>query len=859
MGMRLRSPCRPQAPDPHLDAPSSAGPGGLARVLVLSVAMLAAATGLFVALEHQSRLPLAVFRVPWWALAVLFAAAVVFRVHLEFRREVHSITLMEVPLVLGLYVTGPTGLVLARLVGSAAALLLHSRQTGLKLLFNLCLFLLETCVAGLVFWGLLAGRQPAGTLGIGATFAAVLAADLLSAVLVMSAISLQEGAVQWGMVVQALVTGAVAALTNTSLALVATVVVLHDRQVAWLLLVLAAILFLAYRAYASLREQHERLRLLHQFTRVVGRAEQSALVSAAILSETRELLHAERAEIILFAGSRHTCMRITAGAGDQPESVTIPASDATQWTLEQAALEEQPILVNQSAPDAIRHALLAWGIADAMLAPLRDATGVIGVILVANRLGDVAVFDAEDLALLQTLAGQASVALGRSWLVDDLRREAAEREHQALHDALTGLPNRVLLSDRVDEAVTALPPGRALAVLLLDLDRFKEINDTLGHYTGDLVLREVSTRLQRNLPQDHTVARLGGDEFVVLAPELRDRDAAFTVGRQVRDILRQPFAIEGLDLQVDGSVGIALSPEHGSDPAGLLQRADVAMYQAKAEHAGIAAYDPSRDHYSPRRLALVGELRSAIEHAGLTVYYQPKGELLSGRIVGVEALARWPHPTMGPIPPDEFVPIAEHTGLIRPLTLYVLETALRQRRAWHDAGLVLDVAVNLSARSLLDASLVDDVGGLLAQTAVPADALTLEITEGHIMSDTDRTITVLQQLRSLGVHLAIDDFGTGYSSLAYLKRLPVDEVKLDKSFVMNMARDANDETIARSTVELAHSFGLRMVAEGIEDRETWEQLTVMGCDLAQGYYLARPMPGNEITEWIRSLSTVPQA
>jgi len=332
----------------------------------------------------------------------------------------------------------------------------------------------------------------------------------------------------------------------------------------------------------------------------------------------------------------------------------------------------------------------------------------------------------------------------------------------------------------------------------------------------------------------------------VLVPALPDWDAAVEVGRLVRATLGQPLPIEQLELAVTGSIGIALGPDHGSDPDLLLQRADVAMYQAKEGHSSIEVYAAERDQYSPRRLALVGALRAAIEQRELTVVYQPKVELASGQMVGVEALVRWHHPEHGPVPPDEFIPIAESTALIQPLGQFVLETALNQARRWQDAGLCLHVAVNLSVRNLLEPTLVDRVAELLRRSGITPSTLTLEITESGVMTDPEAAIAVLWGLRRIGVRLSVDDFGTGYSSLAYLKRLPVDEVKLDKSFVLNMTADKHDAAIVRSTIELAHNLGLQLVAEGIEDQETLELLAALGCDLAQGYHLARPMQADQL-------------
>jgi len=612
-------------------------------------------------------------------------------------------------------------------------------------------------------------------------------------------------------------------------------------------LLAAGFLLLANRAYASLREQHERLRLLHQFTTVVGQSEQSGLVATAILVQARDLLGADRAELTLFSGGRAR-VRTTLGPGDLQRTAPV-ADQAPAASLLERALDGAVLRADAVDDVGLRQALAARGIAEAMVAPLRDAGGPVGTLLLANRARG---FGAQDLTLLRTLAGHAGVALERSRLIDDLRREAAEREHRALHDGLTGLPNRTLFHERVRHAVGALGPDALLAVLLVDLDRFKEVNDTLGHHTGDLVLREVGNRLQRAIPaESHTIARLGGDEFAVLVPAVPDREAALGVGRLVRSVLERPLEIEGLELRVAGSVGIALCPEHGADPGLLLQRADVAMYAAKAAHSGIEVYAAERDQYSPRRLALVGALRAALEQRALKVVYQPKVEVPGGRVVGVEALLRWQDPDHGSVPPDEFIPIAESTALIGPLSRYALEVTVGQAKAWRDEGLPLGVSVNLSVRNLPEPDLVDRVERLLAGEGVPPGLLTLEITEGAVMLDPTAATAVLHRLSGAGVRLSIDDFGTGYSSLAYLTRLPVDEVKLDKSFVLGMTTDPDDAAIVRSTIELAHSLGLGMVAEGVEDRETWEALAAMGCELAQGNYLAPPMPAEEASRWLR--------
>jgi diguanylate cyclase (GGDEF)-like protein len=382
--------------------------------------------------------------------------------------------------------------------------------------------------------------------------------------------------------------------------------------------------------------------------------------------------------------------------------------------------------------------------------------------------------------------------------------------------------------------------------MLIDLDHFKEINDTLGHHAGDRLLQEVAARLRATLRESDTVARLGGDEFGVLLPAFERPADATLVAQTLIARLREPFSIEGLTLEVDASIGIACFPIHGDSVEQLNQRADIAMYAAKESGRGHVMFEPALDRYSPRRLSLAGSLRSAIADGEIVLYFQPKADLRTGRIVGVEALARWQHPELGLIGPTEFVPIAEQTGLIGPLTSHVLDRALHQIKIWGDEGLELSVAVNLSARSFLDAQLAMEIPRLLERHAVAANLLELELTESMLMLDPARAQATLDRLSRIGLSLSVDDFGTGYSSLANLKRLPVDGIKIDKSFVMDMAHDPSDAAIVHSTIDLAHNLGLRVVAEGVENRESWRRLREQGCDLAQGFHVSRPLPGPEL-------------
>ncbi|HEX2111401.1 MAG TPA: EAL domain-containing protein [Gaiellaceae bacterium] len=446
------------------------------------------------------------------------------------------------------------------------------------------------------------------------------------------------------------------------------------------------------------------------------------------------------------------------------------------------------------------------------------------------------------------------LALGAS---RKLRRQADENQWQALHDALTGLPNRTLFRDRLLQALAAARrDGSQAAVMLLDLDRFKEVNDTLGHGSGDLLLTELARRLREVVRESDTIARLGGDEFAVMLPRVQAHTDPVDAAVRIVRALDRPFVLQEVPIAVEASIGIAIFPQHGSDVDTLLQRADVAMYAAKGGHGAYAVYDPANDDYSPGRLRLIAELRRAIDEGELTLHYQPKEALASGEVVGAEALVRWQHPERGLLAPGEFLPVAQHTNLIRPLTLYVLDAALSQCAAWRRDGLELHVAVNLSSRSLLDVELPADVERLLAKWELDGDALELEITETTIMADPLRAAAVLDGLNLLGVRIAIDDFGTGYSSLAYLSGLPVDEIKIDRSFVTAMNESASHAVIVRSTIDLGRNLGLDVVAEGVETAEVREALRDLGCDAAQGFFLSRPVPPADLAAWLRARAVV---
>jgi diguanylate cyclase (GGDEF)-like protein len=434
--------------------------------------------------------------------------------------------------------------------------------------------------------------------------------------------------------------------------------------------------------------------------------------------------------------------------------------------------------------------------------------------------------------------------------VHNSARLAVAMGRQARHDALTGLANRELFRERSVKALDeSQRTGTALAIMMIDLDHFKEINDTLGHQVGDELICEVAHRLEDARPEGATVARLGGDEFAVLLPDIPDLSVAEDVATYLLSVLGKSFSVGGVRLVVQASLGIALAPDHGDDVHTLMRRSDIALYEAKRERARFCAYTlEGEDTHTPQRLTTLTDLRSAVEDDQLFLVYQPKINVASGEVTGVEALVRWNHPTRGTQYPDTFIPLAENTGLIAPITFFVVEHALRQVRNWQEQGVDLSVAVNLSVRHLTDMSLPDRIAVALERWGVAPSKLIIEVTESSIMTDPKRAAVVLQQLRRIGVDVAIDDYGTGHASLNYLKQFDIDELKIDRSFIMNLDIDSSDAIIVASTVELGHNLGLRIVAEGVEDGATLEWLSGLGCDTAQGYHIGRPMAPEAVAE-----------
>lgn len=456
--------------------------------------------------------------------------------------------------------------------------------------------------------------------------------------------------------------------------------------------------------------------------------------------------------------------------------------------------------------------------------------------------------------LMFVLGGSAScLGIGVAIVViRNAKKQTGLLQRQALFDNLTNLPNRMLFDDRLQQInLIASREKQVYAIFAMDLNRFKQINDTHGHHVGDQVLQHAAACIRSCIREVDTVARMGGDEFTILLASVSDTDSAIVVARRIIQVVCEPFELSVGSMEIGVSIGLALYPQHGNDPAELLRKADAAMYVAKQTQSGYRVYSEELGHGIDDQLILQSELRQAIINNELVLHYQPKIEFLTDRVNGVEVLVRWQHPKHGLLAPDKFIPLAEQSGLIKPLTKWVMKTALSQCGAWYRTGVSLSMAVNVSAISIHDPEFPSQMEQLLKEYMVPATQLELEITESVVMSDPQRAVECIGKLSALGVQIAIDDFGTGYSSMAYLKDMLVAKIKIDKSFVKNLAVNHTDSVIVRSTVELGHKLGLKVVAEGVEDQMAWEKLKGLGCDSAQGYYMSRPLPSVEFMDWLQ--------
>ncbi|HET9457462.1 MAG TPA: EAL domain-containing protein [Candidatus Limnocylindrales bacterium] len=792
---------------------------------------------------------------PWPLLALGFLAAESKVIVVHFRRETHSFSLSEVPAVLGLFFLSPTDYLLASLVGSGAALI-AARQSVVKLTFNLANFAAIAVLQLVIFHAI--GRFDAVPTPVDwlAAFAAMVAGSVFSVFTIATAISLSGGAPQFQKLPEMIRFGSLVALANTSLALLAVTVMWIEPSAAWLLVIPLGALYLAYRAYVSEREKHERLELLYESSRILQHSPELDSALVALLDHARGMFRSELAEIILYPRAAGGDALRTTSLHEGPAGVMLPEPDGL-YAAVRARLEAEPGARFQDAADGS-----SWSgppLRQAMLSPLVGDSGQIGLMRVANRLTAGTGFEEDDLRLLETLSNQAAVALENGQLeqsLAELSRLKEELRYQAYHDPLTGLANRVMFAEQVERRLAGLRPGAVTAVLFLDLDDFKLVNDTLGHAAGDRLLAGVGERIRGCIRADDVAARLGGDEFGILLVDDVGLGRAKAVAARIIETLQAPFPLHGRELVIGGSLGIAVGHRAGERADDLLRNADVAMYTAKAGGKGrVAIFDPRMHAALIARHELSAQLSRSVGRGELVVYYQPIVELATGRPTAVEALVRWRHPTRGLVAPDEFIPLAEENGTILALGRWVLAEACRQAADWirtSDLEPGFSISVNLSSLQLQQPDFIDEIERVLALTGLPPDRLILELTETAMFGDTEGAIVKLTALRARGVRIAVDDFGTGYSSLGYLRRFPVDILKIAREFVVPADRDAEEWAFAHAILALGRTLGLRIVAEGIEERAQADRLMELGCEFGQGYQFGRPEPAERIVEIARA-------
>ncbi|HEX6969320.1 MAG TPA: EAL domain-containing protein [Micromonosporaceae bacterium] len=767
----------------------------------------------------------------------LFMAASFAVLMFEVRRQAFTMTLVEIPLILGLFFLPPVTLILSRVL-ALISVQVWRRVPLVKLCFNVASHAAETALASLIVLavGPLQTEGPRTWLALAI---AVSAGALLTIGGVIGVITLVQGRLSSRDFTRTVVPGLIVAGINITVGLV---VLLILQQGPWALFLLAALTVcfaVAYRSYAQFRRRHATLSDVYDLTSAIADTPHDGTLADVLLGRVRELLQAEYATLWLPATSRYPEMLLSARVDDRGLVDLTGSPDIVRRRVVETG--ETVVVGPKLGDDALQAILARSGSKDVIAVPLKAGSAVIGCLEVANRLNDLTHFDPEDVRLLETVAAHVAVAVENSRLVDRLR-------HDAYHDSLTGLANRRRLIAALEESVAACAPGEAIAVLLFDVDDLRQINESLGYRAGDKVLVEVASRLRRYAPQGALVGRLGGDEFVVTM-RVDGGDAALDLAGALREQICDQMVFDTLNLDIDTAVGVVVHPEHGSDVTSLLHRADLAAGAAKNTPSGIQLFHPGLESRAARRLGVAADLRLALDQGEVEVYYQPKVGLTDRRLVGVECLARWQHPVLGTVAPEDFVAVAEHTGLISRLTEVVIREGLRRSREWQATETPLPIAVNLSARTLSDPHFPNRVQELLDEYGVAPGSLTFEVREVGVLDGNDRPLPTLRRLREMGVRLAVDDFGTGHSSLTYLRRLPVHEIKVDRSFVQGMATDPADLAIVNAVVMLSQQFGLTVVAEGVESELTLELLQDIGCEIGQGFLFSRPLPYERLVAW----------
>jgi diguanylate cyclase (GGDEF)-like protein len=773
-----------------------------------------------------------------WAFVVSVALFAVFEYvvfDVEFIREGIVFTMSEIPLALTLVYLSPIMAVVARLCLSVIVLVVFRRNRGIKLFFNLGIYVLDTTLSIMALRLMLEWWGEGNAALLSGVIIAMAFSSFITSIVIALAIARYEGGTRQRIASEIQSSWWLYPVSSVLAAMTLALMLIEPVLGLFAALPIGAIWLMAVM-FGRRQQTLRNLEALHGFAGMLGRTLDAHEIGELAAAEVERLMRSAGACIVRFGDDDEV---VTHRSGVVP--FRLPASaDDEHWRPflddhEISTLTARQLTSDGTVREGVRRS--------ALVAPLVDDGQTFGMVAVYQRDKLASDFGPSDRARLRSIVEQLAVSLRRAILHERL-------EYEARHDSLTGLPARSLFERYVADALDE-PSGR-WAVIMLDLDRFKEVNDTLGHHAGDALLIEFSRRMSSLLGPDDVLARLAGDEFAILCHR-NDPEGFAEMASECLAEGGRPVTLDGLEIVVTVSVGVAEVTALDDSALQPMRRADIAMYNAKWQRTGVELYRDEIDRRTPARLSMLGDLRAAIEGNELDVVFQPKLDLVTGLLVGAEALVRWEHESRGFVAPAEFVRVAEDTGLIKELTDLVLARGIAALSSFNEMGLQLGLAVNLSTHDLFDARLPDRVRGYLATNGVAADQLTLEITESSLLIDAPRTRATINDLHAVGLRLAVDDFGTGYSSLSYLRRLPVHELKIDQSFVSGMLSDPQDEVIVRSTVDLGHNLGLRVVAEGVEDRACLDRLREIGCDVAQGYAISRPLTFDELPDWVRGI------
>ena len=796
------------------------------RAAVLAISLGLLLVGLVLALRSGGTPLAAPFAFPAVLLVPLYLAALQRPLDFEFRKDSISITLTQLPLAMGVFLVSPGLHLLLRL----AALLIDSvvlrRLSPIKVAYNIGAAAFEIGLVTAAVAVVPASDTPGLMLWL-ALYLGLLVGDLVVNVALHVILWLLGRRPTRGEVLQPLTGIVVVSTVFTGVTIVALAAAWTEPGTIFVTVALACALALAYRGHRRQSAQAKSTEDLHAFIQGLGPFLLEEPEAAGVLEQVRRLLH-----------SRHLDLALCDRASGEWRHLAV--SDAETSGRPQIQPLSSAELVAQTGTPSLAGSGRS-GEAQRMATPLVGSDGVMGVVTAQDRLGTVRGFDMGDLRLLEAIGAELATALERGRLLADLERAATT-------DPLTNLPNLSETARRLSALLDATPGGVVLAAVAVD--SFREVNDILGHEVGDELLVEVASRLRQALP-DAMLGRIGGGRFAIAVSSQAAGKEPAMFFLDLRAQLEGSAQIGAIGAHIKISVGCVNAPEHGSDATTLLRRAETAMYSARRAYGGPVLWEPVYEVKGQRKLAVVTALREALSTGAIGVVFQPKVATVGGEATGVEALARWTHPALGAITPDEFIPLAEASGLMGPLTASVVRQSLLACTEWQRPDRSIGVAVNVSAETVLDPAFVTQIEAILTSTGVPAGLLTLELTEGVLVHDADLAVVRMRELRAMGVKLSVDDFGTGYSSLIYLRELPVDEVKIDKGFVDGVASEPADRAVVRAVVDIAHTLGLRVVAEGVEQPEQQDVLRRLGVDEVQGYLHARPMPEAEIGAWLR--------